>query len=227
MTPAVNRSEPGPVATIAGLPLNPHDHLCVLYRGESQRDELMVDFLAEGVEAGHKCYCMIAPTEHGWIASAVSERGGADAAPDDDAAEIGELEFTEPSGSHLQTGGFASERMLKFWDDWGVRTYEQQHRTFARIGADMSWAKPLIAPDFIEDLARYESRFNLWSSHYPQVTACMYDLDKFGGEVVVPVIMVHPKVWMDGIVLENPYYLDSEYLLADEIGPLTGEKPEE
>jgi hypothetical protein len=39
----------GPVATIGGLALDTHDHLCVLYRGRFQRDELMV----EGV-GGHK-----------------------------------------------------------------------------------------------------------------------------------------------------------------------------
>ncbi|WP_250550400.1 hypothetical protein [Pseudonocardia sp. H11422] len=38
----------------------------------------------------------------------------------------------------------------------------------------------------------------------------------------VPVVKVHPRVWMEGIVLENPYYLDSEYLLADELGPPAG-----
>jgi hypothetical protein len=128
-----------------------------------------------------------------------------------------------PSGSHLQTGGFASDVMLRFWDDWGAKTYEQQRRVFARIGADMSWAKPFIAPDFIDDLARYESRFNLWSSNYPQVTACMYDLDKFGGEVIIPIIRVHPKVWMEGVVLENPYYRDTAYLVDDEVEQLSDE----
>jgi hypothetical protein len=215
MTTSVEPARP-PVATLAGLPLDAHDHLCVLYRGKPQRNELMVDFLAEGVGAGHKCYCMMAPAEQSQIAAAVIDQTPR---ADDDPANVGDLEFTGPSGSHLQTGGFASERMLAFWDDWAASTYEQQHRTFARIGADMSWAKPFIAPDFISDLTRYEARFNFWSSRYPQVTACMYDLDQFGGEVVVPIINVHPKVWMDGVVLENPYYVDTQYLDPDEIGP--------
>jgi hypothetical protein len=230
MTSALEGAAPVPAATLAGLPLNVHDHLCVLYRGEPQRDELMVDFLAEGLQAGHKCYCMIAPPAQPRIASAVADasagktRSGGrletrrelPGSVGDTTGEVGELEFTGPSGSHLQTGGFVSERMLRFWDDWADTTYDRQRRTFARIGADMSWARPHIAPDFIADLARYESRFNRWSSRYPQVTACMYDLDKFGGEVIVPIINVHPRVWMDGVVLENPYYTDSEYLSPDE-----------
>ncbi|MHA6792176.1 hypothetical protein ACVGVM_01430 [Pseudonocardia bannensis] len=73
--------------------------------------------------------------------------------------------ITGPSGSHLQAGGSASEVMLKFWDDWATTTYERQRRTFARIGADMSWTEPLIAPDFIADLARYDG-IVLESPHY-------------------------------------------------------------
>jgi hypothetical protein len=29
----------------------------------------------------------------------------------------------------------------------------------------------------------------------------------FGGELVVPAIRVHPKVWLAGMMIENPYYL--------------------
>jgi hypothetical protein len=216
MTSTDDNSTSGPVATFAGLPINVHDHVCVLYRGETQRDELMVDFLTEGVHARHKCYCMIAPTEHARIAAAV----GSQARAQDTA---GNLEFVGPGGSHTATGGFTADRMLTFWEEWGTTTYVRQGRTFARIGADMSWAKALVAPEFITDLARYESRFNLWASRYPQVTACMYDLDKFGGEVIVPIVKVHPKVWVDGLVVTNPYYLDSEYLLAGEVEDLVRE----
>lgn len=206
----------GPVATIAGLPIDVHDHLCLLYRGEAQRDELMVDFLAEGVRARHRCYCMIAASEHARIATAV-------AAQDRSREVAGSLEFVGPSGSYLDAGGFASDRMLSFWDEWGAAAYAGQGHTFARIGADMSWAKQFVGPDFIADLVRYESRFNLWARRYPQVTACMYDLDKFGGEVVVPIVKVHPKVWLAGLVLTNPYYLDSDYLLSTEVDDLLRE----
>jgi len=57
---AHDTSTPEQSATIGGLPVRTHDHVCVLYRGEDQRDELMADFLADGIRAGHRCYCMIA-----------------------------------------------------------------------------------------------------------------------------------------------------------------------
>lgn len=49
--------------------------------------------------------------------------------------------------------------------------------------------------------------------------------------MIVPIVKVHPKVWVDGLVVTNRYYLDSEYLLADEVedlvrdGVSAGESP--
>lgn len=209
---------PVPVAVAGGVPLQAHDHLCVLYRGEQQRDELMVEFLADGLSAGHKVYCMMAPAEHPEIRSSVDDRlrPAGDPWSAGRPPELPVLEFTQPSGSHLATGGFASDQMLGFWERWAESTFLEQRHVFARVGADMTWATQFTAMDFIADLTRYESRFNLWARKYPQVTICMYDLDRFGGEVIVPIVNVHPKIWMNGVVLENPYYLDSDYLLAHE-----------
>ena len=46
---AHDTSTPEQSATIGGLPVRTHDHVCVLYRGDDQRDELMADFLADGI----------------------------------------------------------------------------------------------------------------------------------------------------------------------------------
>jgi hypothetical protein len=54
------------------------------------------------------------------------------------------------------------------------------------------------------------------------VTACLYDLDRFDGDVIVPIVRAHPKVWMNGVVLTNPYYLESEHFSAAEADELAG-----
>lgn len=222
MTSAHDTSRVEQSATIGGLPVRTHDHVCVLYRGEDQRDDLMAEFLAEGVRAGHRCYCMIMPDKQQRIAAAVSERNEGAAAG---AASVdpGRVEFVGPCGSHVRDGEFVSDRMLQFWDDWGTATYDRDGVAFARIGADMSWAKPLVdAPGFVMDLARYETRFAIWALRYPQVTACLYDLDRFDGDVIVPIVRAHPRVWMNGVVLTNPYYLQSEHFSVAEADALAG-----
>lgn len=154
------------IATIGGLPVRTHDHVCVLYRGEEQRDELMAGFLADGMRAGDRCYCMIAPDRQQRIATAVSARDdrSAEAAAADGA---GRVDFIGPSGSHLDGGEFVSDRMLRFWEDWGASTFD--------------------------------------------------------GDVIVPIVRAHPTVWMNGVVLTNPYYMQSEHFSPDEIDELTGD----
>ncbi|MBW0088773.1 MEDS domain-containing protein [Pseudonocardia sp. KRD-184] len=209
-------------ATIGGLPVRTHDHVCVLYRGAAQRDELMAEFLADGVRAGNRCYCLITADDHRRIAAAVSARNER-AAAGPASGVPGRVDFVDPGGSYVRGGGFVSDRMLRFWDEWGAATYDRDGVAHALIGADMSWAKPLVdAPGFVMDLARYETRFTVWARRRPQVTACLYDLDRFDGEVIVPVVRAHPKVWMNGVVLTNPYYLQSEYFSAAETHELSG-----
>lgn len=165
---------------------------------------------------------MITSDQHHRIAAAVCARNdqvAVGAAP----VDPGRIDFVEPGGSHVAGGEFVSDRMLRFWDEWGVATFDRDGVVHARIVADMSWARPHVdAPGFVMDLARYETRFALWAPRYPQVTACLYDLNRFDGDVIVPIVRAHPRVWMNGVVLTNPYHLQSEHLSTAETHELAG-----
>ena len=56
-------------------------------------------------------------------------------------------------------------------------------------------------------LVGYESELNRVTAGSPVVVLCLYDLDQFGGEVVVNVVKTHPQVLITGILVENPYYV--------------------
>jgi hypothetical protein len=43
---------------------------------------------------------------------------------------------------------------------------------------------------------------------------CLYDLDRFGGQILVDILKTHPKVLMGSTVLENLYYLEPDEFLA-------------
>ena len=46
---------PGP----HGLNLGVGDHICGFYRKPSERDDILIPFLVEGLEAGNKCTCVV------------------------------------------------------------------------------------------------------------------------------------------------------------------------
>ncbi|MGH8874608.1 MAG: MEDS domain-containing protein, partial [Acidimicrobiia bacterium] len=73
------------MATMAGLQLTRHDHLCVFYRGRSERDQLLISFLREGLRAGQTCLCLAARDEHKRLVASVGGRDGRD---DGDAPDI-------------------------------------------------------------------------------------------------------------------------------------------
>ncbi|MHC8504093.1 hypothetical protein HF519_19385 [Pseudonocardia bannensis] len=74
----------------------------------------------------------------------------------------------------------------------------------------MSWIRPPTRPAFPADLLSYEARVTGWLRAYPLIGVCMYDVDVFDGRVVIPVVKGHPKVWLDGQLIDNPYHLRPE-----------------
>ncbi len=198
---------PEPMASLDGAPLSIHDHLCVFHRGPAQGESLLREFLREGVQARQRVLGMVDATRIDGYRDALAPQG-------DETGPL--LELTDPASSHLRTGRFDPDQMMGFWEEWGEANFGRDRIPFARIAADMGWACPYLTAPFISDLMSYEARFNVWARENPQITVCLYDLDIFGGEVILPAIRVHPKMWVDGVVVENPYYLDAADLSAPE-----------
>ena len=42
----------------------------------------------------------------------------------------------------------------------------------------------------------------------PAAFCCVYDLQRFGAEVLIDSLRTHPVVVVDGMVRDNPYYID-------------------
>ncbi|MDT7706196.1 MAG: hypothetical protein QOG20_1803 [Pseudonocardiales bacterium] len=181
---------------VGGIPAEPFDHICALYRGRDERDRLMMPFLRAGLREGDACLCLATDGESVELRSVLGRDH-----------EVSKLIVTEPRNAYLRTGAFSGEPMLEFLREWSRSCFEEDGRKFARLAADMSWALPLVSDPFLEDLTAYEARATVWARSYPQSCVCMYDLDRFGGNAVFSVMRAHPKVWMSGVILENPYYI--------------------
>jgi hypothetical protein len=197
------------VATVAGVPVSAGDHICAFYRGRSERQALMVSFLREGIGAGDTCICIAPRGERGDIESAVAvDDAGNGEGP------VGELQMEDFESSYLRSGSFVGSHMLAFWQAWAHDTFEVKRRDFARGVTDMSWAEEVATTPVLDDVLAYEVQATRFARSYPQVALCLYDLNLYGGNVIFPVMKVHPKVLFSGILLENPYYLDPDEVLT-------------
>jgi len=192
---------------IPGLSLLPGDHVCAFYRGGSERDEMLLPYLAEGLRAGEKCICVVDASDPGAVLTSL---GG----EVDVGCHLAEhrLEMFTSEEAYLRKGRFAPASILEFWDGAIAAALGPEEFTFVRVVGEMSWA--LRGLPGSEELFAYEADLNRFALRYPQVLLCLYDLERFGGEILVDVLKTHPKILVDGFVIENPYYLEPDQFLV-------------
>lgn len=191
---------------IPGVQLSPGDHICAFYPGRAERDEILLPYLSEGLQVGDKCVCVVdgADTE-----SVLASLGAAvDLTSCLDRRQLDVLNSHE---AFLSGGRFSAEAVLDFWDR-SIGDAVAGGFRFARAAGEMTWATRRMPG--VEEFVSYEARLNQFLPRYPQVMLCLYELDRFSGEVLVDVLKTHPKVLFGGMVLDNPYYLAPDEFLA-------------
>lgn len=192
---------------IPGVQVDQGDHICAFYRGLGDRDETLIPYLRAGLEAGDKCVCVVDATDPETVLAEL--RGVIDI---DSTSAHDQLVVLPSQRTYLSSGAFETDRMLDFWDETVGSALESARFSFVRSVGEMTWA----LRDFpgVDELVSYESKLNRFLPRYPQVILCLYDLERFNGEVIVDILKTHPKVLVQGVVVENMYYLEPEEFLA-------------
>jgi DNA-binding CsgD family transcriptional regulator len=179
--------------------VDPGTHFCALYSGRAERDRLLFPFLQEGIREGDKCLCLIDDAEPAEIRNRVEKQQNGELLN-----QSKQLDVDRASEAYLQSGRFSVGQMISFL---AVRLTQAAESEFPllRAAGEMSWVLPQA--DGAKDLFAYESAVNQLVEHKPAVFMCMYDLRRFGISMLVDVLKTHPKVLLDGMVLNNPNYL--------------------
>lgn len=190
---------------IPGLSLDVGDHVCAFYRGSAERDEILRSYLGAGLDAGDKCVCVLDDADPGELRAALVEAmGPADVVP-------GQLDVHVSHDTYLLGGRFSTAAMLSFWDD-AVGAAMDSGFSFSRAVGEMTWA--LRQMPGVDELVGYEAELNDFLPRFPQVILCLYDLERFDGDVLIDILKTHPRVLVGGMVLDNPYYLEPAEFLS-------------
>ncbi len=190
---------------IPGLALDVGDHVCAFYRGSDERDAILESYLVAGIRSGDKCVCVIDTGDPALLRSSLEDR--CDLASFRD----GQLDVRVSQETYLREGSFSAAAMLAFWEVV-VGAAIGAGYPFSRAVGEMTWA--LRQMPGVEDLVEYEANLNLFLPRFPQVILCLYDLERFDGEILVDILKTHPRVLVAGMVLDNPYYLEPAEFLA-------------
>jgi len=184
--------------------LLPGSHVCAFYRGDHDRDRLLHRYLSAGLAAGDKCICVV---DSAFTAKRLQSltRASSEAG-----YSTGQLDIHLPESTYLAGGEFTASDMLTFWTEGMIKAQHEGY-SFCRLAGEMTWA--LRDAPGVENLVGYESELNRVTSTSPVIVLCLYDLDLFSGEVVVNIVKTHPQVLVQGILVENPYYVGPDEFL--------------
>ena len=64
-----------------------------------------------------------------------------------------------------------------------------------------------------ERLLEYESRISILLRDRPVTSICQYDANEFDGATIMDVLKVHPKMIVNGAVINNPFFIKPEEYL--------------
>ena len=199
---------------VGGLEADSGDHICGVFSGEQERDQILVPFLQAGLASGDKCICVIDGTAPGQIVSALGPGGEAAAL-----TAGKQLEVIGASEMYLRSGRFSADEVIGVWK--AAISDAMYAGQFDVVRAVETWSRRDVVPD-MNELLMLESEMNRYLPLYPQVVMCLYDLDQFGSGALVNLVMTHPRMLMGGMVIENPYYLTPDEVLARAVRRDTG-----
>jgi hypothetical protein len=183
---------------LPGVEMEPGDHICAMYLGQQERDEIVLPYLRTGLRDGDKVVCVVETA-----LSQLREQLG-DEVEVDAYLESRQLELLTVHQAYLRTPPFTTDAMIKFWDGRIGPALLGGEYAFARVTGEMPTELRTGADR--REFFRYEAELNRYTGRYPQAVLCLYDLQRFGGGMLVDLLRTHPKLLMGGLVLENPHF---------------------
>jgi hypothetical protein len=196
---------------VGDLELKPGDHTCAFYRGSAGRDAIIGPYIAKGLRDGDKCICILDVEDLAERRRVTDRLRGTSETRDRDAdAQLTVLDFTE---TYIRDGRFLQDEWFQYLEESVSHVIRDEGYQVARVVGDCAWALIKTCPG-VEELCSYEAKVNWFAPRYPQILLCLYDLDRFSGELVIDVVMTHPKVLINNMVVENPFYVKPEEFLA-------------
>jgi hypothetical protein len=177
------------------------DHVCAFYNGGGNSlDDIVVDYVCKGLQAGNKCVCLID------TASSVRDR-----IPGELVSRDGILQFLTEHEAYMPGGHFSKDTFLRGLEGLAKEMVSDGYDRLWVLG-DGTW----IVQNAVDMKTWFatESEVNELAPRYPQFFMCLYDLDLFDGEMVMFVLQTHPRIFVNGMIIPNPHYIPTRQFLA-------------
>ena len=190
----------------AGSVLGAKRHICAFFHSPDEEYRVLLPFIKDGFARGEKGFHIVDPKLR------EAHRRRLESADIDvaTAEKNGQFELRNWADAYLRDGHFDQNRMLALIQEV-LEGGRQQGFPLTRLVAHMEWA--LEDRPGVDDLVEYETRLNYLLPRYPDPVICVYDLAKFGGNIVVDIMRTHPMIIIGGLLQENPFFVPPDEFL--------------
>jgi MEDS: MEthanogen/methylotroph, DcmR Sensory domain len=189
------------LAEAADLTFKHGDHVCAFYSnsGPSQ-EEIVASYVTEGLQEGDKCLCFVDNPD--LVRRRIPERLLSQ--------ESAEALFRNPEDVYLTEGQFSKEAFIRRLDVLASSAIKDGYPCFRVLGDAAFIIRTAVDT---KDWFGFEAEVNNFAPRYPQLLLCLYDLDQFGGDMILYVFKTHQRILVNGMVVNNPYYLSPDDFL--------------
>jgi len=193
---------------LAGSILDRSRHVCAFFHRKEEEYRVLLPFVKEGFDHGDRAFHIVDPRNRPEHLRRLQEAG----IDVPGAQQTGQLEVRRWEDAYLRDGHFDQNRMLAMIEE--VLT-EGKARGFplTRMVANMEWA--LEDRSGVDDIVEYETRVNYVLPKYDDAVCCIYDVTRFGANVVMDILRVHPMVIIGGILQANPFFVPPDEFLRE------------
>jgi hypothetical protein len=173
--------------------------MCAFVESREQQYEVLMPFLLQGFAGSDKILVAVDPTNVADHRNRCAQAG----IHLSEHEATGKAETFTFEETYLQHNEFSADRMVSL-----IQTNLAGSRTKGFSGVrgfgEMHWALTGLAGT--EQLIEYECRVNHVLDEYNDALVCIYDITRFSGRVLLDILSTHPKVILDGKIVENEFY---------------------
>ena len=201
-------NEPISAMGLSGAELRRFGHVCAFFHNREEEYRVLLPLAKEGFERGEKVFHIVDPEHLPERMRRLNEVGVSPSA----ARRPDQIEVRVWEQAHLRGGCFVQEAMMALLEEVlaGAKA-DGFGRT--RLWSNQEWA--LGDRPGVQDLLEYETRVNYFLPKYDDLVVCTFDLNKFGGGVVLDILRTHPMVIIGGILQENPFFVPPDEFLRE------------
>lgn len=185
-------------------------HMCLVFDTEKERIDSLLKYLLSGLSENDRCAAFSEKTTEDDIRTFLDNNH----ISYDENKEQNRITLSGTNDVYFPENCFEPERMLNLLTNYYIEAKDLGFNG-ARVIGEM---EPLIETlPGGERLLEYECKVSLLAREYPITAICQYDANRFSGGTIMNILKVHPKMIVNGSVVLNPFFIEPEEFLANNL----------